>query len=182
MSTPQRKRPLGGGRGFRKRIGGGIDYRAIAGSRPAIQADPVDLLLSRLDSVRAYGKGWRADCPIGHSSRGSLSVTADGNGCILLHCFNCHDTPGILAALGLELADLYPRRITHATAPQERRELRQRAKECQWAAALTILAAECVLVLIVASDVAAGRTPPADDLERLRLAVARIEAAKGTLQ
>jgi len=49
-------------------------------------------LLDRLQGVRRYGGGWRANCPNGHEkTRGSLSITEGEDGRVLVTCFACHD-------------------------------------------------------------------------------------------
>jgi hypothetical protein len=140
-----------------------------------------DALLSKLDNVRQSGKGWRADCPNGHEhARGSLSITEGDDGRVLITCFACHDTPGILAALGMSVADLFPHCITHNATPQERKELRQRAREGQWRAALAVLAYESLIV-----EAAAAQIPPEifspEDRARLALAFSRIHQAREVL-
>lgn len=139
------------------------------------------LLLSRLDGVRGSGKGWRANCPNGHAkSRGSLSIGEADDGRILLSCFACHDTPGILDALGLELADLYPERIRDPS-PEARQRAREAFKRSGWAAALGVLGREAYVVRLAAFDVQAGKVLPADDMERLALSIDRIEHARAVL-
>ncbi|MET4570622.1 hypothetical protein [Rhodanobacter soli] len=140
------------------------------------------LLLSRLDNVRRAGPGWRANCPNpAHSkARGSLSITEADDGRILLACFACHDTPTILGALGLELADLFPERIKDAS-PEGRRTTREAFKRSSWAAALPVLAREASVVLLAMRDVLAGKVLPAGDVERLALAEERIARAREVL-
>lgn len=140
------------------------------------------MLLSRLDGVRRSGNGWRANCPNpAHSkARGSLSITEADDGRILLSCFACHDTPAILGAFGLELADLFPERIKD-TSPEGRREAREAFKRASWAAALPVLAREAFVVLLAARDVLAGKALPVADVDRLAAAVDRIERAREVL-
>lgn len=78
---------------------------------------PIDLILSRLDRVKAKtnGKGYIAACPTAAHRNGdrhpSLSVDEGENGGVLLHCFSQQCAAAeIVAALGLNLADLYPPR------------------------------------------------------------------------
>lgn len=139
------------------------------------------MLLSRLDGVRRSGDGWRANCPNGHArTRGSLSITEADDGRILLSCFACHDTPAILGALGLELADLFPERIKDTT-PEGRRAAREAFKRTSWVAALGVLGREAGVVLLAARDVLAGNVLPTTDLERLALAEDRILRAREVL-
>jgi hypothetical protein len=41
-------------------------------------------------------------------SRASLSIAEGGDGRVLMHCFAGCDTEAILAAIGLEMFDLFP--------------------------------------------------------------------------
>jgi len=139
------------------------------------------LLLSRLDNVRRSGEGWRANCPNGHAkARGSLSIKEADDGRILLSCFACHDTPAILGALGLELADLFPERIRDPS-PEARRAAREAFKRSSWAAALNVLGREARIVLLAAHDLLAGKVLPSGDVERLGQAVERIQRAREVL-
>ena len=143
---------------------------------------PVNILLDRLENVRQYGQGWRVACPA-HSgkSRSSLSITVGDDGRILVHCFGGCSALDVVHAVGLELADLFERRITHATTLQERRELRQAAKQAQWKAAMPILFFEALVVLIAARQIAQKNPLDEKDDARLAEAVGRIQEAKGVL-
>ena len=73
-------------------------------------------LLSRLEGVsRAHQKGkltcWSARCPAHADKTPSLSL-ADDNGTLLLHCHAGCTADEIVLAVGMDLADLFPRRIT----------------------------------------------------------------------
>lgn len=141
----------------------------------------VETLLSRLQRVRRSGKSWRADCPNGHEhARGSLAITVADDGRILLTCFACHDTPAILAALDLELADLYPERIRDLS-PEGRQRAREAFKRDGWRAALAVLGRESTYVLVAAGALARGEALNPDDYARLELAYKRIEDARAVL-
>lgn len=141
-----------------------------------------DVLLARLQHVRKSGpSSWRADCPNGHRrARGSLAVTESEDGRILLTCFACHDTPAVLAAIGLELADLYPERIRDIT-PEGRRRARELFKQSAWAAALRVLQREATVCIVAAGMLRAHLAlTPADD-SRLAIAMERIRDARAVL-
>lgn len=78
-------------------------------------------LLSRLDGVRSRGAGkWSARCPFHQDNSPSLSI-GEGADRILLHCFALCETPDIVAALGLTMADLFfdtPCRHGHRPLPK----------------------------------------------------------------
>ena len=72
------------------------------------------VVLGRLDRVKeAPGGCWSARCPApGHAHndrKASLSVVVGVNGGVLLKCFTGCTVETILAALGLEWADLWDR-------------------------------------------------------------------------
>lgn len=141
-----------------------------------------DVLLARLQHVRKTGPAsWRADCPNGHQhARGSLAITEADGARILLTCFSCHDTPAVLAAVGLELADLYPERIKDPT-PEGRRRAREAFKQSAWAAALRVLSREATVVLVAAGMMHEGHALTDDDNARLTTAMQRIDDARAVL-
>ncbi|MGY6517381.1 MAG: CHC2 zinc finger domain-containing protein [Lysobacteraceae bacterium] len=142
-------------------------------------ADPVALLLDRLDNVRRAGRGWTARCPAHQDRTASLSVSEGDGGKVLLHCFAGCPAHDVVAAVGLELSDLFPVRLAPAT-PEQRREAARWARESRWAAALRVLSREATLVLAAAGMLEAGPLA-AEDRERLAAAVARINDARGVL-
>lgn len=140
-----------------------------------------DILLTRLQGVRRSGDGWRADCPNGHiKARGSLSITQGSDGVTLVHCFACSDIHGILAAVGLEVSDLFPERIRDPS-PEARQRAREGFKRSSWGAALRVLSREATVVLAAAGTLRQGHALTADDDARLTLAMQRIDDARGLL-
>jgi hypothetical protein len=71
----------------------------------------VDNLLQHLDKVKCTGPGtWSARCPA-HEDRGpSLTIAEKDDGRILLHCFAGCDVHDVLAAVDLDISDLFPPR------------------------------------------------------------------------
>jgi len=129
----------------------------------------VETLLSRLDKVRRTGAGrWIARCPAHDDKSPSLSVRELDDGRALLHCFAGCAAADVLAAVGLELSDLFPEPIG------DRRPERQpfSAEDV-----LRCLEFEATLVYLAAVDICAGRALSGEDIERLAVAVARINAA-----
>jgi hypothetical protein len=70
----------------------------------------LDSVLSRLKSVRRTRSGWQACCPAHDDRRPSLSLTQAPDGTLLLKCHAGCPTERIVAALGLDLRDLFPNR------------------------------------------------------------------------
>jgi hypothetical protein len=124
----------------------------------------VDELLDRLERVRKTRRGWTARCPAHEDRNPSLSVAEGDDGRVLLRCWTGCTVDKITAALGLELADLFPgrrdtfRRWTPRT-PEERlaaenRRLRRevRVLELEQRKALLALGRACLLIGIAYSD------------------------------
>lgn len=141
---------------------------------------PLDVLLSRLDGVRASGHGWIAKCPAHSDRSASLSLAEGRDGRALVKCFAGCEVLAVVQAVGLELADLFPQRMAD-TSPAGRAEAREAWRQSGWAAALGVLAREASVVLIAARMLADGRALTPDDLGRLLLAAERIDGAREVL-
>ena len=174
LPNPEKQNPAGG-RGFleQQTIGRGLHHNYTAGS-------PLGLLLTRLERVQRHGKGYRADCPRGHRSRGTLSLSESDNGAVLMHCFSGCSPADVMAALGLDLGALFPERIA-PTTPEQRRQSQQWAREARWAAALPALALESMVVVVAARQTLAGDPLSTEDVQRLIVASERIDDARAVL-
>lgn len=170
MTGPQtRQRPAGTG-------------REVASKKPHAHstANPVSLLLSRLDNVRQYGSGYRADCPTGHRSRGTLAIGVGDDDRVLLHCHaGCH-AADVLGSLGLTLADLHPDR-PRDLSPMGRRKAREAVRAAHWAAALGVLATEATVIEVAATMIERGERLSGDDTARVRVAASRIHGCREVL-
>ena len=139
-------------------------------------------LLARLERVEKWGTGWRARCPAHDGkSRDSLSVAVADDGRLLIHCFAGCEALEIVQAVGLELSDLFPERITHNATPEQRRELRQSARQAQWAAALGVLEFEARIVAVAADQITRGEPLNGEDRARLGLSLERVQNARSVL-
>lgn len=136
-----------------------------------------DALLDRLEGVRACGSGrWRARCPVCDSNKPVLAVTETADGTVLLHCFrNGCAAADIAAAVGVDLADLFPPRVegVHAARPVKRG---RRFNAAQVLAAVNLELLD--VLLIVGAILRRGRVTPTE-YERLKLAVSRVSVAEG---
>jgi hypothetical protein len=141
----------------------------------------IALLLSRLDGVKASGKGWRARCPScgGRSSKVSIAEGDDGRA--LIHCFGGCEVAAVLIAAGLQLSDLFPERFPEDSA-ESRLRMRRVARESQWGAALEMLAQEARVVHFAAYEVKGGRKLDQADVARLMAAADRIGDARAILR
>lgn len=67
----------------------------------------LDLILSRLQGVRASGDSYRSKCP-SHDSKGlTLKVTEANNGDVLVHCFAGCSAKEVVESIGLNEKDLF---------------------------------------------------------------------------
>lgn len=140
---------------------------------------PVELVLSRLDGVKKAGRGWIARCPAHEDRRASLSVAEGDDARVLLHCFAGCTAADVVAAAGLELADLYPERKDRGhLSPTQRRTLDMETRVSRRWAALSAVLPELAVVEVAANRIIEGGTLSDDDLGRLRLAHQRIHAAR----
>ena len=152
-----------------------MDSRITTSPAPAF-----NILLTRLANVHACGSGWRADCPCGHRSKGTLSITASERGNVLLHCFAGCEPHDILACFGLEVADLFPERIADSS-PEARRTAQEAFRRNGWAAALGVLLREATVVLCAVAFAKRGEMLTDEDQERLDLAAEHIASAREVL-
>lgn len=126
-------------------------------------------LLSRLDRVKATGKGrWVACCPAHDSkSRQSLAITETPDGKVLVHDFGGCDVHEVLGAVGLKVNDLFA----------DSGEIRNSKLPFSYADALRCVSFEALVVAVSAGNIASGEVLSDDDRARLRLAQQRITKA-----
>lgn len=130
-------------------------------------------LLERIQGVRAAGPGrWMARCPAHQDRNPSLSIR-ESDGRVLVHCFAGCEVYDVLCAVGLTLADLFDRPLTHHRASAQDRRHSHGA-----GAALKLLAHESLVVLVAAENLAAGRPLTDDDRARVVQAAVTVRRAR----
>ena len=132
---------------------------------------PADVLLPRLEAVKETGPGrWCARCPAHDDKHPSLTVKETDDGTLLVRCWAGCPVSDIVAAAGMELADLFPDR------PEDRAPLRRGER---WVPrdVLRALAGEVTIAVLAAEDLTRGRPLSERDHARLTQAYARIRAA-----
>jgi len=146
-------------------------------ARQAAGTGGAERLLSRLERVTQCAPDrWRSLCPA-HESRHrtqSLAVRELSDGTLLVRCHAGCDIGSVVAAVGLELRDLFPR--DHSAPADPRRPQRSR----HWHTireAIAELHHEVLICAIAAEDMARGDTLSADDRNRLSTAAQRIRRA-----
>jgi hypothetical protein len=130
---------------------------------------PVDLLLANLDRVRPTGSGqWIARCPAHDDKRPSLSIAVGENDAALIHCWAGCSAGEIVAALGLDLCDLFPLPLPqgkHAARPRRVSPLTPLIVRFQL---------DLVIVKILLADIEAGKCPNDADRKDAKAASDRI--------
>jgi len=126
----------------------------------------IDNVLSRLDRVSGRNGSWTAKCPAHQDKSPSLAI-AERDGVVLLHCFAGCSAYEICSAIGLEMSDLFPERV-ETGKPKPKFFSKDLLK---------IIHFEACVVMMLASDVANGKSISQDDLNRAWLAYERIDEA-----
>jgi len=152
-------------------------------------SEPIDLLLPKLANVRQTASDrWLASCTTANHEHGdrhpSLSIRVCDDNMLLIKCrsMNC-DAREIMHAIGLELRDLFPRRIVDRArvrdAEVERWNGTNKPRRDRLPArdALAIVLHEAMVVLIAAKDMRSKLALSNADFERLAEAVRRISEA-----
>lgn len=130
------------------------------------------LILDRLQGVRKNGHGrYMARCPAHDDRSPSLSIRELDDGRTLIHCFGGCNPGDVLAALGLEMGDLFPEKLPDFP----------RVHGFSAMYALKVLRQESGLIAIVAAEIAEGKTISAIDADRVALAASRIAHALKTV-
>jgi hypothetical protein len=131
-------------------------------------------ILSRLDRVRKTGKdSWIACCPAHEDRSPSLTIRETDDGKTLLHCFTGCSIHDIVAALGMDLSDLFPPRpADHSIKPNRR--------PFPAADILRAIAFEALVVVTAGTVILNGEPVSEGDRERLVVAVGRIQSALDT--
>jgi hypothetical protein len=123
-------------------------------------------LIDRLERVRQTAPGrWLAKCPAHQDRSPSLSIRELDDGRVLVHDFGGCGTDDVLAAVGLQMSDLFEKPlgnfpVTHSRIPA--RDL------------LALISEETSIVAIVAGDLLANKSITEDCWRRLAQAAARI--------
>lgn len=127
----------------------------------------VNDIVARLEKAKRTSRdSWLACCPAHKDRTPSLTIRALDDGRILIHCFTGCGAADVMAAIGLETADLFPAPIAdHLPAVRQ---------PFSAADALRALRREVAVCALSSADLAEGKPV---DRERLFLASERIADA-----
>jgi len=133
---------------------------------------PVTLILDRVEKLQERAPGqWLACCSAHDDRNPSLSIRETDDGTVLLKCWSGCTAAEIVAALNLELGDLFPR--TEHTARKYRDQHRLSARD-----ALELAKHECMVIAVAAASLLDGSASESD-VARITEAVERIHTIAG---
>lgn len=130
----------------------------------------VEILLSRLEKVRGRNGAWTACCPAHDDKSPSLAIK-DEDGTVLLKCFGGCEVASIVAAVGMEMTDLFPPK------PEPVRQTPTPKVKLYASDLLRVIHMEAQIVRIAAYDMGKGKPVSEADRQRLIVACNRIGEA-----
>lgn len=128
-----------------------------------------DKIITHLDGVKNTGQDkWIAKCPA-HEDRSPSLAIREVEERLLLHCFAGCSAYEIVSAVGLELSDLFPEKITAGSRPLSRPSPASDILRC--------LCSETTFLVVCASDLARGEKLKQEDKDRLLISASRFRSA-----
>jgi hypothetical protein len=136
----------------------------------------INAVLSRLEKVRRTGPAnWIACCPAHDDKSPSMTIHYADDGRVLMHCFSGCSIESIIGAAALDWDDLFPDKAGDKSG--------QLRRPYPAADILQCIAKEAMIVYLVASAVAKGKSVSDEDLKRCLVAASRtgeaVEIARG---
>ena len=133
-------------------------------------------LLNRLEKVKGSKGRWTACCPAHADRSPSLAITHLDDGRILLKCFGGCSAYEIVAAVGMDIGDLFPKenKLGYTSDTQSQKPERRPFYATDL---LRIIHFEALITSIAAFDLSEGRQVSDTDKKRLKTAFERINEA-----
>jgi hypothetical protein len=127
-------------------------------------------LLNKLNKVKSNGNGsWMACCPAHDDKTPSLSIKDNSDGRLMLRCFSGCETIDVLNSIGLDWDDVMPpkqEKPVHIIKPKKH--------DIYATDALLVIRNESRIITMAAIDVCKGVKIEQAELERIKLAMTRI--------
>ena len=133
-------------------------------------------LLNRLEKVKGSKGRWTACCPAHEDRSPSLAITRLDDGRILLKCFGGCSAYEIVAAVGMDIGDLFPKENKLGYSIDNQRQKPER-RPFYATDLLKIIHFEALLTSLAAFDLSEGRRVSDTDRKRLKTAFERINEA-----
>src|SRR5258708_9341984 len=83
---------------------------------------PLETVLARVKGVRTSLRGWVACCPAHRDREPSLSIGLGEQGQVLLNCFAGCSLDRIVEAMGIAVAELFPKAPSASDSQREQRQ------------------------------------------------------------
>lgn len=130
----------------------------------------VENLLNNLRKVRKMGADrWQACCPAHDDKSPSVSIRELSDGAVLVHCFAGCSVHEIVAAAGLDIAELFPEKTEHYV-PRQKMPFTHRE-------AMAALVPEIFTIALIGRQMTSGIPNDEKTQQALILAVSRVSAA-----
>ena len=128
-------------------------------------------LVDALAGVKQTGAGrWIARCPAHDDHSPSLSIRECADGRVLVHCFAGCAATDVMAAVGLQISDLYPEPLGHHFRPSRSRIP---ARDL-----LALIDHEALAIGLIVGQFMETHTLPEAGHQRLVTAISRIGKAR----
>jgi putative DNA primase/helicase len=88
-----------------------------------MNATPLEKVLSAIGDYKQSGKSYKARCPAHEENSPSLSISAAGDGTVLVKCHSGCTAEAIVMALGLTMRDLFPSADDDTTSRNSKKPL-----------------------------------------------------------
>jgi len=132
-----------------------------------------DVMLSRLAGVKPTGRGrWVARCPAHDDKHPSLSLKVGDSGALLLYCWAGCSLEEIVAAVGVQLSDLFPRCETETDLGGKWKPYVQ--KLSRLAPLVTRLQTDILICHVLLSDIASAKPITDEDQATAKAAATRL--------
>lgn len=133
-------------------------------------------LIDHLHGAKPCGPGqWLALCPAHEDRSPSLSIRELDDGRLLLHCFAGCPVESVVAAFGLELADLFP------DEPRRHRPAQRGAHRLNLSDAWHAFRWEALLCVVAAEQLARGEPLSEEDRARIIAAAGKMRGLHGAV-
>ncbi len=124
----------------------------------------VEVILNRLQGVKQKATHkWLAKCPAHDDRSPSLWVRLADDDKVLIHCFGGCQVADVVASVGLELSDLFPKQASYGKATHKPR--------FNAADLLSLCVQESMILVVALGDCWAGRAVSDEDQARIQRAV-----------
>lgn len=130
---------------------------------------PIDKVLAQIPDARQMQSGqYAARCPAHGGKKQNLTIRETPEGAVLIHCFAGCNVVDVVAAMALDMSDLFPPREPSGREPKRTSRLLTAGQ------ALELIDREANLIAVAGANLGNGVTLNEIDLTRVLTAAGRI--------